>query len=486
VSYKVLHVIEQLSLGGAGRSAIALISALQKHSDILHANAMHRVLSLKEPPEKAMNFARELGLDVLLPSSSVDLNNLVAESDIVQVHFWNSPEIYQFLNFELPAHRRIIWSHVNGATRPHCITSELLDNSEYFVSSTPQTLRLESVQQALQNGCCKVQNILEACNFSQLETHNTECRTEADRFVVGYIGTVSDLKMHPRFVALSSGVNISNVKFSVYGSGDGFRKLQQQAIAAGVSERFEFCGYVENVAQAFRTFDVFGYPLCEDNYSTSELIVQEALFLGVPTVVFNYGGAAELILDGTTGLVVKTDSEYQQAIEYLSTDSNVRARLGANAKLYARENLGADYRAAEFAVLYSEVLASNKKVHKVQTETTGAKCFVGSLGEQAAEFEVALQSSVESELRAAEEMIAKSTKALSSADSGGVINYRNSYPDDPFLRLWSGLILEQQGRVALAAREYQQALALGISANRVEEYLQRCKETSNVKRVVNA
>jgi hypothetical protein len=59
---------------------------------------------------------------------------------------------------------------------------------------------------------------------------------------------------------------------------------------------------------------------------------------------------------------------------------------------------------------------------------------------------------------------------LASANGGGVLHYRRAFPQDAYLRLWAGLVLNWQGRPALAVAEFTQAARLGLDHWRVAWY----------------
>ena len=61
----------------------------------------------------------------------------------------------------------------------------------------------------------------------------------------------------------------------------------------------------------------------------------------------------------------------------------------------------------------------------------------------------------------AEAAIARSSAVLARGE-GGVIHYRNTYPDDPHLRLWSGLIARHAGDTQTAEAEFAAAATLGV------------------------
>jgi hypothetical protein len=217
--------------------------------------------------------------------------------------------------------------------------------------------------------------------------------------------------------------------------------------------------------------DVFGYPLCEDNYSASELAMQEAMYAGVPPVVLPHGGAARLVDHGRTGLVARDEDEYALAVEYLHAHPEERRRLGRAAHEHAVATWSPEVVARDWAAVYAELLGHPKRSRSWRRDPTlapaareapGAARFVESLGERAGAFRTSLLSDDEERVLAAEQEIAASTPVLAGADTGGVLHWRRHYARDPYLRLWSGLVLEQQGRPALAAGEFAGARAAGI------------------------
>ena len=73
--------------------------------------------------------------------------------------------------------------------------------------------------------------------------------------------------------------------------------------------------------------------------------------------------------------------------------------------------------------------------------------------------------SMEAADRDAERRIASSTFLLAQGE-GGLFQFRNAHPDDPWLRYWVALVLLSQGRGEAAGREHAEALKLGLPASR--------------------
>jgi hypothetical protein len=451
VSARVLHVTPCLSRVGAGRALLDAAAAADGYE--------HRVLSLT--PAMATPEGREL-VDAPDPG---DLRRELADADVVQLHFWNVPELYELLEAELAPLRLLVWSHVEGRHPPQVLLPELVEYADRVVATTAGQIgaeQLEVIPPAL--GGARAREVAPVAHAG---------------FNVGYIGTVDHVKLHPDYVAMSARVDVPGVRFVVCGRGAGFGALAAQAAQLGVSERFDFRGWSSDVPSVLSELDVFGYPLCEDNYSTCELVLQEAMAAAIPPIVLPHGGAARTVTHGETGVVARDAHGYARAIEHLHAHPAERRRLGAAAREYARRAWTPAAVGELWAAAYEKLLAEPKRARRWPLAAPsgarfpGAARFVRSLGATAPQFAASLTSTDADRVLAADAEIAASSPVLRSADAGGVLHYRRRYPDDAVLRLWAGLVLARQGRHALAAGEFVGAHRLGLDESRVADYLHR-------------
>jgi glycosyltransferase involved in cell wall biosynthesis len=419
---RVLHVIPRLGRGGAGRALRALTAGVGGFD--------HDVLELDPPGDAA---AGRAALD---------------RADVVHVHFWNTPELYGLLTSRLPPSRLLVWSHVLGEHAPQVLTRRLREFADMTVAGTPRT-----------GGGLRV--IPPVGGWQHLDGFAPRAHAG---FNVGYIGTVGPAKMHPRFVEMSARVEARDARFVVCGMGDGFAALARRAEALGVRDRFDLRGWVDDVRPVLAELDVFGYPLCEDNYSTAELVLQEAMYAGVPPVVLPFGGAAGSVDHGRTGIVARDEDDYAHAIEHLRSHPAERRRLGRAAREHALATWSPERVMGEWAGAYEELLSWPKREREWRRDPAlagappGAAGFVESLGDRAGAFRASLLCRD----AAAEDEIAASSPVLAGADTGGILHWRRHHPTDPYLRLWSGLVLERQGRPALAAGEFAGARGSGL------------------------
>jgi glycosyltransferase involved in cell wall biosynthesis len=488
---KILHIIQGFYRGGSGRALVAVA----KYSSQL-GSFQHRVVSLAPADPSAIEMAKEAGLSVVNAPDRDTVLSEIENADIVHLHFWNNPQMYEFLRSELSEMRLLIWFHVAGDKPPQIITKDVVDFSDFALACSPYTYEHLVFQNLPAEVRLKKSGMVYgAADFDRVSGVQPKPH---DAFNVGYIGHVNLAKMHPNYIGMSAQVDIPNVRFIVCGGGT-IGYLQQQAQDLGVPERFDFRGPIEDIKPVIEILDVYGYPLCEETYAAAELNLQEVMYGGVPPVVFPYGGVKRLVIDNYTGFVARSELEYKQAIEYLYHYPEERARLGRNAKEYAQQIFGAENAAKALNPIYERLIEWPKRRREwgidphstllyqpvslqdltgQPEQLSGAEVFAKSLGDTAPEFTVSLTSQNIQELFEAEQKIAESSILLSLGE-GGIVQYRDYYLNDAYLRLWSGLVLQQQGRHAEAVSELIAAINLDCTHWRVSWYLAQVADKIN-------
>lgn len=466
---KILHIIDKLSSAGPTRSLMASVkyalqqNLIQEHSIITLESEVYPLSLIK---------AKQAGIKVFRKPHKEILIQEIEKADIVQIHFWNNPSIYEFLRLEFPPMRLLSWFKIIGDKPPQIITPELLNYSDFALTTSPYTLNLPVFHRICENQKDVVYGI---SNWDRLKNLQPQPH---DTFNVGYIGTVNFAKMHPNYISMNASVSIPEVKFIVCGGGIE-KQLEEEVNQLGMADKFDFRGYVENIKPVLETLDVFGYPLCEDTYATSEKSLQEAMYAQIPPVVFPYGGVKCLVENNQTGLVVNSESEYREAIEYLYHHPQERIRLGKNARDYALKNFNSEYWAKKLDDIYQQMMTLPKRKRLWQDsvnfsqDKTPAELFIQSLGEYAPQFQLSLSCDDTEELLKAEAKIAQSSVLLWGGE-GGIIQYRNYYPHDAYLRLWCALVLQNQNRYSSALLEFKKAIELGFYHWRIYWYIAQC------------
>jgi phosphatidylinositol alpha-1,6-mannosyltransferase len=129
-------------------------------------------------------------------------------------------------------------------------------------------------------------------------------------------------------------------------AGAGRDRARLEGIAAEAGARARFLGRVPDhrLPALYGAADVFAM-LCRDRWVGLEregfgVVFLEAAAAGIPQLAGDSGGAAEAVLDGETGLVVRRPGDARAAADALAAlvdEPAIRARMGAAARRRAED-----------------------------------------------------------------------------------------------------------------------------------------------------
>jgi glycosyltransferase involved in cell wall biosynthesis len=455
---RLLHVIPRFIGGGPERDLLALIAAWRTAG----VASEHEILVL-DPPISAplLLRARRFGVPVHRRSDDAMLDDAIDRADLVSIDYWNHPALLDTMRRPWPAARVLVRTAIRGTTRPHVATAELGTFADRLLASSPRTLATPAVEAVRAHGGDAEWSPALA-DMSRLDGYRPRPH-EGVR--VGHVGLIGDAKLHPRFAELCAAVRRRDVGFDVYGPGR-LDELRSRFEELGLAERAIVHGPTEDLASAFAGLDAIGHPLAPGGSTTSEKSVQEAMWAGLPVVVLAETGADDLIEHEVTGLVAAHEDDYPRQLERLVDDADLRRRLGENARAYAREHFDPDRNARRFRAIFESMLERPKRERPPLPGLgePAAQRFVRSMGHLAGPFAISLEGARlhgHDAVIAAEREIAASSGVVAEAE-GGVIHHRNTFPEDPHLRLWSGLIAESRDRHELASTEFAAAAAGGV------------------------
>lgn len=137
---------------------------------------------------------------------------------------------------------------------------------------------------------------------------------------------------------VKAGIQLPNHEFIV--AGDGSLKKQCEILAQG-SNNIKFLGWVnsETVGRLMKEADVFCQSDNVENIWSSSLVA--AMKNKKAVICTNTGYTSKYLRDNYHVLLISPQrcSELVSAIERLSSDTELRNRLGENAQAFVRENL---------------------------------------------------------------------------------------------------------------------------------------------------
>ncbi len=447
---RVIHITPHMS----GGLASVMLSTL-KYNDRFSPNTRHEIITLEPLPAATVDRFTRFADRVHINPSNDDIQSKIQSADIVQLEYWNHPLIYKFLHlFQFPASRIVLFCHVLGFHRPQIITASVVNFSDVFIAATKATEKHELfIDSSSTPAATKFRSIRFPVDIDRFDTSTNASDSS---FNVCYIGTVNYSKLHRNFLAMCAQIDIPNIKFSVCGE-DHVDHIENES-AQYPSQPFEFLGFQPDVSPILAKADVFGYPLNNTHFGSGEQAILEAMYFGLPVVAFSNPAETEIIQHGKTGILVNTQKEYIEAIEFLFNNPDQRIEMGANARRFIDEQLHPKSYFHRLNAVYDELLALPKSIRQCLNNPSpisvdgandallGSKLFVGSLGTQADEFIDFLAKLGKHPGKSVLDRISNIESAMLTRGKGSLYQYLHYFPNDSLLNLWAALVAKNQGK----------------------------------------
>jgi len=323
---KILDIVSHLG-GGLGTVVLNLVS----HSD------NHAISCLDYANEKAKKICDDNYI-WLFDNESKDRKHcyeMIAEADIVLVHWYNHQMLKELFSKPVPDCRLVFWCHANQPTTPNILAypdrfidvSPIQGRGEY-IWSTGDMARFREIQPIKHKG-----------------------------FNIGYVGTVDYKKIHPSFKEMCQEIDIPGVTFILVGK-NGFPFIVNENKGKRIYNAIR--GQVDDVAPYLAEMDVFGYPLRADHYGTCEQVLGEAMSAGIVPVVMANPAEMSIVKHGYNGLVSLTESEYVDNIKLLYDNKKLRAELSENARESAQITYSTETMISNWDRVFSEMILKPK------------------------------------------------------------------------------------------------------------------------------
>lgn len=194
-------------------------------------------------------------------------------------------------------------------------------------------------------------------------SNKRELKTERP-FVITFIGRLIDLKgpqLLPEIAKAIIKYGFDDFKINIVGTG----ALKEEIIKSSeaLHGKINILGYKspKEVKELLCDTNVVVYPGITDaegREETQGLIIQEAMFMGLPVVATAVGGVAESIIDGKTGFICKPNDVNQiaQKIVFLANNPEESIKMGSNALAMAKNKYDLTLIVQEYSNLYRRLI----------------------------------------------------------------------------------------------------------------------------------
>lgn len=443
---RILHLTPHIG-GGVGTVILNWILADKK-------NNCHGIASLGYMEDNKLEICFKN--NIKLESNIYDRQDLLLEgirlADIVIVHYWNHPLLIDFLiNTKLPECRLVFWFHNSGFNAPYVLPEKMIEYSDRFVFTTPITYQVETIKNLPVEQKEKLSVIW---STGGTEKYKNVIKTNHTNFNILHVGTLDYSKLHPDFVEICFEISkrLPTARFIVCGTGSSEKLIKEQVRLLGLSDKFIFTGWIENLALYLAISDVFLYPLNKDHYGTCEQVIADAMTVGLPVIVYDNPCECSIIQDCLSGLIVSNIEECCDAVEGIYNNEKLSSYMSIEAKNQAEKIYSMKKMIDSWGDIFDDMLNQPKQERNYvkfpyfgDFGDFGTEVFIESLGEDIGGIfskYVYYYRDNNSLDRNAIKSLFKSSKQWLSESKGSVLQYLKYFPDDVYLNEWKELLKE--------------------------------------------
>lgn len=175
--------------------------------------------------------------------------------------------------------------------------------------------------------------------------------------VVGMVARLAEVKGHVYFIEAADIISktVDNVKFLIAGTGPKEKELKELASKLGLEQRIVFIGYVPEIDTIYNIIDINVISSVSEALCLSLI---EGMCLGKPCVGTDTGGIPEVIKDGYNGFLVpvRDSKELAEAVLKLIKDPELRKSMGEKGREIMLRNFRADAMARKIESVYEALI----------------------------------------------------------------------------------------------------------------------------------
>jgi len=278
--------------------------------------------------------------------------------DIVHVHLFPADLFVAIVSLFLPRNIKFIFSEHNVYNRRRSIKLyKVIDRFVYsrycriICVSEMVKYELDKYLPEVADKSIVIKNAVEVEDFE--ETRDKEY----DIIFVGRLERAKGVDVLLKAIQILEKNRSVALRVAIVGDGSQVGYLRRITQDLEIRSRVEFLGIRQDISQLMRNSKVFVLP---SRWEGLPMVILEAMANKVPIIATSVGGIPEIISDGVTGLLVKTDDpeELAEKVRMLLDDSSLRKRLSIS----AFEKVKSEYSIKEYCTnvlrLYDEVLRS--------------------------------------------------------------------------------------------------------------------------------
>lgn len=362
---KVVHVITDMKIGGAGRWLLNFLRNYDRSSFLIKVVVPQGSMLKDEIQKLDIETIEVQGIG----DKSLDLSSIMALRSLLRRERPHILHSHASLSARIAARLSGVKSIIHTK---HCIDHVRTGWKKAAAAGLNNWLgdKVIAVSEAV------AKNLLEAGTpehkicviYSGVESLKQLSRDEIksikdfygipeEALVFGMVGRLAAVKDHRSLIEAAGHIlrDRTDIRFVIAGTGPLEQQLKEMAAQKCLNQYIIFTGFLEDVESVYNILDV--------NMITSKsealcLSLIEGMSLGKPMIGTAVGGVPEVVKHRETGLLVPPESPeaLAAAISELADHQELRIDLGSRAKKMMMEKFSASAMAAEICRLYEDAV----------------------------------------------------------------------------------------------------------------------------------
>jgi glycosyltransferase involved in cell wall biosynthesis len=340
----IAHVNVARGYRGGERQTELLIRELARY-DVDQVLVARRAAPLAERLNDADVRIREVSGQI--PGVTTALRGV----DLAHVHEGRS--VYAgYLRWVLTKTPYILTRRVDNPVKEHWFAHQAYRHAVYVAAVSPQVADIVGAY----DGRIRLEVIVSGSSSLSFDAASTAAIRErfAGKLLVGHVGAL-DVKQKAQDVIIEVARQLEashpEIQFVLVGRGDDEAVLREAAAGLG---NLAFTGFVDNVGDYLKAFDIFILPSRKEGLGSISL---DAMQYSLPVIASRVGGVPEIVKDRYNGLLIYPErpDELAAAIVELYAQPQFRLELGNRGEALARR-FTARVMCEKYVSLYETVL----------------------------------------------------------------------------------------------------------------------------------
>lgn len=331
----ILHIIQNMNIGGAQTTLINLISELSMDT--------HYIITYQIDSVQHRKLSEYNNIKLFVLKSAQEMLDILRKIpfDVVHYHWW--PGLTVLNRMFVKMNKPVILTLQEQCAPP-------VFNDIFYVAGSESNFKylsnVKDDKKSLIYLGVNREKVVEKSNRDILE-----CKSKTIK--IGRVSTIIPTKIPLNIFEVFSQLHINkyNIEFYLYGEGD----LQFVESLKRKSENFAHINIIidtnKNVMDKYSKLDVFLYWLPEGNTESFGLVIVEAMLSKVPIIAQRAGAIPEIINNGYNGFLFDETNEINYYLSLL-TNNTTRKRIVENAYNTAVENFTSSIMAQKYRDLY--------------------------------------------------------------------------------------------------------------------------------------